>query len=82
MPTETLIHPDIKKVLLSEEVLRARILELCAQLTKDYAGRKLMVVGVLKGSLIFMADLLRAFEITDVYDADLDKDEILKDAAE
>ncbi len=60
MPTETLIHPDIKKVLLSEEVLRARILELGAQLTKDYAGRKLMVVGVLKGSLIFMADLLRA----------------------
>lgn len=60
MPTETLIHPDIKKVLLSEEVLRARIQELGAQLTKDYAGRKLMVVGVLKGSLIFMADLLRA----------------------
>jgi hypoxanthine phosphoribosyltransferase len=60
MPTETLIHPDIKKVLLSEDALRARIQELGAQLTKDYAGRKLMVVGVLKGSLIFMADLLRA----------------------
>ena len=60
MPTESLVHPDIKKVLLSEEALRARIRELGAQITRDYAGRKLMVVGVLKGSLIFMADLLRA----------------------
>lgn len=60
MPTESLLHPDIKKVLLSEEALRARITELGAQITREYAGRKLMVVGVLKGSLIFMADLLRA----------------------
>ena len=60
MPTESLVHPDIKKVLLSEEALRARIQELGAQITREYAGRPLMVVGVLKGSLIFMADLLRA----------------------
>lgn len=60
MTTGATLHPDIKKVLLSEEVLRARIRELGAQITRDYAGRRLMVVGVLKGSLIFMADLLRA----------------------
>lgn len=60
MPTQSALHPDIKKVLLSEDVLAARISELGAQLTRDYAGRRLMVVGVLKGSLIFMADLLRA----------------------
>ena len=60
MPTEATLHPDVKKVLLDEGALRARILELGAQITRDYAGKRLMVVGVLKGSLIFMADLLRA----------------------
>ncbi|MFI5346242.1 MAG: hypoxanthine phosphoribosyltransferase [Elusimicrobiota bacterium] len=60
MPTETTLHPDILKVLLAEDALRVRIRELGAQITRDYAGRRLLVVGVLKGSLIFMADLLRA----------------------
>ena len=56
----TSVHTDVSKILLDEGVLRARIRELGAQITRDYAGRRLMVVGVLKGSLIFMADLLRA----------------------
>jgi hypoxanthine phosphoribosyltransferase len=60
MPTEAVLHPDVTKILLTEDALRARIRELGAQITRDYAGRRLMVVGVLKGSLIFMADLLRA----------------------
>jgi hypoxanthine phosphoribosyltransferase len=60
MPTETTLHPDVSKILLTEDALRVRIRELGAQITRDYAGRRLMVVGVLKGSLIFMADLLRA----------------------
>lgn len=60
MATETAVHPDITRVLFTEDALRARIRELGAQITRDYAGRRLMVVGVLKGSLIFMADLLRA----------------------
>lgn len=62
MPTETSSHPDILKVLLDEQTLRARIRELGAQISRDYAGRKLLVVGVLKGSLIFMADLLRVID--------------------
>ena len=60
MLTEAPPHPDVKEVLLSESVLRGRIRELGEQITRDYAGRRLMVVGVLKGSVIFMADLLRA----------------------
>lgn len=60
MPTDATLHPDILKILLSEDALRARIRELGVQLTRDYAGRRLLIVGVLKGSLIFMADLLRA----------------------
>ena len=59
MPAIVTVHPDIKKVLLSEDVLRLRIRELGAKITRDYAGRRIMIVGVLKGSLIFMADLLR-----------------------
>ncbi|MFI5360773.1 MAG: hypoxanthine phosphoribosyltransferase [Elusimicrobiota bacterium] len=60
MPTETLIHPDVKKILLSEAALAARIRELGAEITRDYADRRLLVVGVLKGSAVFMADLMRA----------------------
>jgi len=60
MPTDASLHPDIRKVLLDEKSLRARIRELGAQISRDYAGRRLMVVGVLKGSLIFLSDLLRA----------------------
>lgn len=51
MPTLVPVHPDIKKVLLSEDVLRMRIRELGAKITRDYAGRRIMIVGVLKGSL-------------------------------
>jgi hypoxanthine phosphoribosyltransferase len=60
MPTDASLHPDVKKILLSETVLRDRIRELGARITRDYADRRLMVVGVLKGSVIFLADLLRA----------------------
>jgi hypoxanthine phosphoribosyltransferase len=59
-PASAPAHPDVKKILLDEAALAARIRELGAQITRDYAGRRLMVVGVLKGSLIFMSDLLRA----------------------
>jgi hypoxanthine phosphoribosyltransferase len=54
------VHPDVSKVLLDENALKARIAELGRQIAKDYKGRRLMVVGVLKGSVLFLADLLRA----------------------
>jgi hypoxanthine phosphoribosyltransferase len=60
MPTDAPSHPDVKRILLSEAALRGRIRELGSQISRDYAGRRLLVVGVLKGSLIFLADLLRA----------------------
>lgn len=46
--------------MLDEETLKTRIRELGVQITRDYTGKRLMVVGVLKGSVIFLADLLRA----------------------
>lgn len=52
-------HPALSKVLLDQATISARIRELGVQITRDYAGKRLMVVGVLKGSVIFLADLLR-----------------------
>lgn len=49
-------------VLLSEEQIRARILDLGAQITRDYAGLNPLLVGVLKGALFFLSDLMRAID--------------------
>lgn len=59
MTTVAPLHPDIRKVLLDEQTLRDRIQALGAQITRDYVGRRLLIVGVLKGSVIFLSDLLR-----------------------
>ena len=50
---------DIQKILISEEQLAAKVAELGAAISRDYEGKKLMILGVLKGSVVFMADLLR-----------------------
>ncbi len=54
---------DIKEVLLTEEQISEKVKELGAQISKDYAGKKLLLVSVLKGSVVFMADLMRAITI-------------------
>lgn len=51
---------DILKVLLSEDDIAARVAEIGAQISRDYAGKRLVMVSVLKGSVVFMADLMRA----------------------
>lgn len=50
-------------VLIPEADLRARVQVLGEEITRDYAGRSLVVVGVLKGSFIFLADLVRAIDL-------------------
>jgi hypoxanthine phosphoribosyltransferase len=50
---------DIERILITTEELQARIAEVGRQLTADYAGRDLLLVGVLKGAFVFMADLSR-----------------------
>ncbi len=54
---------DIDRVLLSEEDLNNIVKRLGAEITKDYEGKKLVLVSVLKGSVIFMADLMREIKI-------------------
>jgi len=57
------IHADVEEVLLSGEQLQARVAELGAALSADYADRDPVLVSVLKGSIIFLADLIRSMEI-------------------
>ncbi len=54
---------DIERVLISEEALQARLCELAAQIDEDYADRDVLLVGVLKGAVMVMADLARTLSI-------------------
>ncbi|MDP9393220.1 MAG: hypoxanthine phosphoribosyltransferase, partial [Actinomycetota bacterium] len=54
---------DLQAVLVSEESLQARLREIAAEIDRDYAGRDLLLVGVLKGAVMVMADLSRALHL-------------------
>lgn len=54
---------DIGPTILSEEQIQHRVKELGQQISQDYAGKDLVVIGILKGVFIFIADLLRALSI-------------------
>ena len=53
-------HPDLGEVLVGEDDLRRRVAELGAAITADYEGRRPLLVAVLKGAFVFLADLVRA----------------------
>ena len=55
--------PDIDHVLLSEEQIQAKIAEMAEQVERDYAGREVLLVGVLKGAVLFMSDFARALRL-------------------
>ena len=67
--TEPAVHvadelaADVEEILIEEETLRARVAELGASITEDYRGRDLLLVGVLKGAVFFMADLMRHVDV-------------------
>ena len=54
------ITADLERVLLTETQIRARLAELAARIDEDYAGLDVVLVGVLKGAVMVMADLVRA----------------------
>ena len=54
---------DIDHILVSEEQLRQKVAELGAQISRDYEGRDLLMVSILKGGAVFMADLMRTVSI-------------------
>lgn len=57
------LQSDVDEVLLSEDQIQAKVRELGARISADYAGRQLTLVSVLKGSLPFMADLMRSISV-------------------
>ncbi len=50
---------DLSEILLMEQQIRDRIAEICREIERDYAGRELLLIGVLKGAVMVMADLAR-----------------------
>lgn len=54
---------DIEEVLISEEELKNKVRELGEQISRDYEGKDLLLIAILKGSVVFMADLMRAISI-------------------
>ena len=61
--SQTELESAVGEVLVDTEALRARIAELGAEISADYEGRDLLLIGVLKGAVFFMADLMRKLTI-------------------
>ena len=57
------MHKDVLKVLVSEQEIADKVKELGAQISKDYEGKTPIVVSVLKGSVVFVSDLIRAMDV-------------------
>ena len=57
------VQKDITKVLVTEEQIATRVEELAREVEKKYEGKDLLLVGVLKGAVMFMADLSRAIQL-------------------
>ena len=57
------LYNDISSILFSKEVLKKRVSELGTQITKDLEGEDVIVVGVLKGCMMFLADLIREIDL-------------------
>ena len=57
------LHDDVEEILLDSETVANRVSELARELTADYAGRDPVLVSVLKGALVFLADLMRAMDL-------------------
>jgi hypoxanthine phosphoribosyltransferase len=61
--SQTELERGVSEVLIDEDRLRARVVELGDEISADYAGRDLLLIGVLKGAVFFMADLMRTLGI-------------------
>jgi len=58
-----MLEKDIQEILFSEEELKACVKRIAEEIQRDYAGKEIMLIGVLRGSFVFMADLCRAIDL-------------------
>lgn len=63
-----MMHPHVEKILLDEAQIKERVSQLGQQITQDYKGESILMVGILKGAMIFLADLVRNIEVTTYFD--------------
>lgn len=61
-----MMEQDMQEILFTREQLSVRIKEIAAQISEDYRGKAPVVIGILRGSFIFMADLVRELDIPDM----------------
>ena len=59
----SMLENDIQEILFREDQLKARVREIAQEIERDYAGKEIMLISVLRGSFIFMADLCRALDL-------------------
>jgi hypoxanthine phosphoribosyltransferase len=62
--SQTELERAVTEILIEEDALRRRVAELGEEISADYAGRDLLLIGVLKGAVFFMADLMRHLTVT------------------
>ncbi|MCX7569598.1 hypoxanthine phosphoribosyltransferase [Tumebacillus sp. DT12] len=57
------MHQDVQEILFTEEAVDARIREIGAEIARDYEGQDLLVIGILKGASLFMAELVKRIDM-------------------
>ena len=57
------MHKDLESILLTEEQIKARIAEMGKELTRDYEGKNPVIIGVLKGVVVFYSDMIRHIQV-------------------
>ena len=62
------LHPDLAQLLVPTSVIESRVVELAQEISRDYAGQSLLLVGILKGAFIFTADLARHLSVPHIVD--------------
>ncbi len=62
--TDRVLSDDIEAVIVSEEQIKLRVRELGRQISEDYKGKDLMLVGILRGAFVFLADLIRQMAVS------------------
>ncbi|MHB8840803.1 MAG: hypoxanthine phosphoribosyltransferase [Candidatus Aquicultor sp.] len=62
--TDRVLSDDIEDVIVSEEQIKLRVRELGRQISEDYKGKDLMLVGILRGAFVFLADLIRQMGVS------------------
>ena len=62
------MHKDVERILITEQEIKTRIAELAKTLTEDYKGKEVLFVCILRGAVVFFADLVRAVDLEVEFD--------------